>query len=108
MSTIDSYGIAQLYLQRIILTPGQYSGKVRVDTVQTMLDAAGFDAVATCAPEIATNTWPSPCAGPDGDQATYWLVEITEGARDVLGLDTTNKILWLQRQLDERIVKRHP
>ena len=49
----------------------------RVAAVQAVLDAAGFDATATCWP-VFGGIWPKPCAGNDGEAATAWLKELTD------------------------------
>ena len=48
----------------------------RIKAVQDVLDAAGFDAKATCWPAFGS-LWPRPCEGLDGEAATTWLAELT-------------------------------
>ncbi len=49
---------------------------VKVAAVQRLLDTAGFDARATCWP-VFGGIWPQACTGPEGDEATAWLQELT-------------------------------
>lgn len=50
---------------------------LRLKAVQGVLDAAGFDAVATCWP-VFGGMWLRPCKGPDGPEATEWLQSLTD------------------------------
>lgn len=108
MSTIDSFGIAQLFIHRAVRRWSDHSEQVRVAAVQTVLDAAGFDATATCAP-LNGSVWPQPCAGPEGDEATVWLKGLTDALYPHLGsTDFSAQIKLVQDALDERISKIHP
>lgn len=49
----------------------------RVLSVQGVLDAAGFDATATCWP-VFGGIWPKPCVGRDAEAASSWLKTLTE------------------------------
>lgn len=50
--------------------------RTRVAAVQTLLDAVGFKATATCWP-IFGGIWPRPCEGEQADAATAWLKDLT-------------------------------
>ncbi len=67
--------IATKFLMMAIQEWGQ-SDSERVTAVQDLLNAAKFDAVATCAP-VFGGIWPTLCTGPDADTATVWLKEMT-------------------------------
>ena len=57
---------------------GQDDAK-RLGAVQDLLTAAGFDAVATCAPVFGGILPRSrPCTGPEGEAATQWLRSMLE------------------------------
>lgn len=49
----------------------------RIKAVQSLLDAAGFDAQATCWP-VFGGIWKTPCTGKDGKEATAWLQSLTD------------------------------
>lgn len=49
----------------------------RVAAVQGVLDAAGFEAIATCSP-VFGGIWPKPCSGKDGERASAWLKNMTD------------------------------
>jgi len=55
----------------------------RIQTVQNLLDVAGFDAKATCAPDFH-QLWVTPCTGTEGKEATKWLEKISLGIMDVV------------------------
>lgn len=48
----------------------------RIAAVQAVVDAAGFNARATCFP-VFGGIWPRGCEGPDGEAATQWLKNLT-------------------------------
>lgn len=106
MSTIDSYGMANLFIMRVVQDWPHISEKQAIDAVQTVLDAAGFVANATCKP-VFGGIWPKPCTGPDGAEATVWLQELTDGLTRNRG-DVNREIEYVKQVLDERITKRHP
>ncbi len=58
---------------------GQSDGK-RIAAVQRILNAAGFDAVATCGP-VFGGIWPTSCSGLEAAQASEWLNELTDSLR---------------------------
>lgn len=49
----------------------------KIAAVQAVLDAAGFDARATCWP-VFGGIWRAPCTGPDSADATRWLAHLTD------------------------------
>lgn len=53
------------------------SEEVRVKAVQGVLDAAGFNAKATCWP-VFGGIWPKKCNGPDSEEASKWLKAMTD------------------------------
>lgn len=106
MTTIDSYGIAQLFIHDAIQDWPHVAEQRAIQAVQTVVDAAGFVATATCKP-VFGGLWPKPCTGPDGEEATVWLKQLTDGLQKERG-DVNNEIEYVKRVLDERITLRHP
>lgn len=68
--------VATKFMLRAVQNWGQGEGD-RIAATQAVLDAAGFDAKATCGPVFGA-IWRDPCAGPDGAAATAWLKQLTE------------------------------
>ena len=66
--------IARKFVSEAVI--GYGSEAAQVQAVQAVLDAAGFDATATCAPVFGA-IWPRPCAGTEADAASAWLDQIT-------------------------------
>ncbi len=67
--------VADKFLLMGIQEWGQ-SDEKRVQAVQDLLDAANFNARATCWPVFGA-IWPKPCEGPDAEAATVWLKTLT-------------------------------
>lgn len=67
----------------------------RIAIVQQLLDAAGFDARATCAPDFKS-LWPMAATGADGKDATKWLDKITRRLPDFVGIGEDH--LWVTRK----------
>ena len=77
MSGTRSLGsIAQKFVLMAIQEWGQSEAE-RIAAVQAILDAAGFDATATCGP-VFGGIWPTECIGPMGSEATIWLKKLTD------------------------------
>lgn len=68
--------IPETFILRAIQEWGQ-SDDDRRRAVQGVLDAAGFNATATCGP-VFGRIWPKLCDGPDGELASAWLKELTD------------------------------
>ena len=66
--------IARKFVSEAVICYG--SEAAQVQAVQGVLDAAGFDATATCAPVFGA-IWPRPCDGPEADAASSWLDWLT-------------------------------
>jgi hypothetical protein len=64
------------FVLRAIQEWGQ-ADEERIKAVQGVLDAAGFDAKATCWP-VFGGIWPKPAEGPQGEAASAWLRELTD------------------------------
>jgi hypothetical protein len=67
---------AARFVLRAIQEWGQ-ADEERIKAVQGVLDAAGFDAKATCWP-VFGGIWPKVAEGPEGEAASAWLRELTE------------------------------
>lgn len=76
---MSSDNAARTSMMKAICEWGQPEAE-RVAAVQGALDAAGFNAKATCWP-IFGGIWKSPCEGPDGEAATTWLRELTDNLK---------------------------
>lgn len=68
---------ANLFMMKAVCEFGD-PDKDKIEAVQAVLDAAGFDARATCWP-VFGGIWPKPCEGPEGAEATAWLQALTDG-----------------------------
>lgn len=68
--------IAVKFMLQAVQDWGQGEGD-RIAATQALLDAAGFDAKASCGPVFGA-IWPKPCSGRDGEAATAWLKQLTE------------------------------
>jgi hypothetical protein len=68
--------IATKFILQAIQDWGQ-SEAAGIAATQAVLDAAGFNAKATCRPVFGA-IWPKPCVGKDGSSATEWLKQLTE------------------------------
>lgn len=68
--------VAEGFILHAIQDWGQ-SEQQRVAAVQRVIDAAGFDAQATCSP-VFGGIWPEGCAGPDAEAATQFLRDLTQ------------------------------
>ena len=77
MSDVET--VARRFMLHAIQDWGQ-SEADRLSAVQGVLDAAGFNATATCGPVFA-GIWPKPCTGPDGDAASKFLKALTDTLR---------------------------
>lgn len=51
-----------------------------ISAVQDVLNAAGFNAVATCRPVFGSR-WPKECLGADAKKASIWLRDLTDTMR---------------------------
>lgn len=74
--TVDLERVAALFMLHAIQEWGQ-SETERIQAVQAALDAAGFDARATCGP-VFGRIWPKGCEGKDAELATLWLLALTD------------------------------
>lgn len=68
--------IANTFVLRAIQDWGQSEAE-RIAAVQAVLDAAKFNATATCSP-VFGGIWPKPCSGPDAGPASAWLRNLTD------------------------------
>jgi hypothetical protein len=75
--------------------------EVKIAAVQSYLDAAGFDARATCWP-VFGGIWMKPCEGPEGEAATAWLKSVTDSLRRG---DANDELRQLVAQLEAREAK---
>lgn len=73
---VETKRVAEGFVMRAVQDWGQ-SVEQRVAAVQSVLDAAGFDAKATCVPVFGA-LWPQPCDGREAAEATAWLNTLTE------------------------------
>lgn len=70
---------ANIFMLQAIQEWGQ-SESERLSAVQGLLNAVGFDAVATCWP-VFGGIWQKPCTGKDGEEATAWLKALTDNLK---------------------------
>lgn len=70
---------ANIFMLQAIQEWGQ-SESERLSAVQELLNAAGFDAVATCWP-VFGGIWQKTCTGKDGEEATTWLQALTDNLK---------------------------
>jgi len=101
VSTIDSEGAANIFLQRAVQDWPHHRPQQKIAAVQTVLDMVGFTARATCWPAFGA-IWPNPCTGPDGPEATAWLKALTVGLNKVRG-DASTELRFIRETIDERI-----
>lgn len=69
----------------------------RILAVQEVLNAAGFDATATCWP-VFGRMWPKPCVGRDSEAASDWLKVLTE---TMTRGDANEECAHVDRMIDE-------
>ena len=69
--------VATAFVLHALRESGQTDAE-RLHAVQSLVNAAGFDAVAGCWP-TPDGAWPEPCRGLDGPAATLWLLRLTDG-----------------------------
>jgi hypothetical protein len=72
----DLNEIATRFILHAVQEWGQ-SEDDRMVATQAVIDAAGFDAKATCSPVFGA-IWPKPCEGPDSEAASAWLTALTK------------------------------
>lgn len=72
--------------------------EVKIAAVQEVLDAAGFEATATCWP-VFGGIWTEPCTGKDGEEATAWLQELTD---TMVRGDANEEIAHVDRMIEAR------
>jgi hypothetical protein len=77
VSTIDSEGAANIFLQRVVQDWPHHRPQQKIAAVQTVLDMVGFNARATCWAAFGA-IWTQDCTGPDGPEATAWLKNLTK------------------------------
>ena len=70
---------SRFMIEAICDWPGQKE-ETKIAAVQQLLDEAGFKATATSFP-VFGGIWFSPCAGPDGEEATKWLKDLTDNLK---------------------------
>lgn len=71
--------VANVFMLQGIQEWGQ-TDEARIKAVQDLLDASGFDAIATCSP-VFGGIWPKPCIGSDGVAASEWLRLLTKNLK---------------------------
>lgn len=100
MSTIDSEGAANIFLNRAVQNWPHHRPVQKIAAVQTVIDMAGFVAKAVSWP-LFGGRMIQPCLGPEGATATNWLNEMMRTMPR--GGDTSAEIRHIKNAIDERI-----